>query len=298
MDLKAFAHDLNNDMGQPQSDVEVERMSIFSEVLKVENGSFGVLHDLFAAGLDSLMAVQAAGIVSEAFSVYTGLNNVYLRPTIFLTQCATLLPPTQDNGGLQMGQLQIRTGDADLTITLLPIDVSTSTQLETAPLDLGAESRAELDAAVLYLDDLDTVDGRAPAELNLHDLTMILKSIVVTSSHLHPKFRKFSAARQLLEECPDLQQTIREAFGAQSFENARNITMLWSSKANALEPRQNALDDGMVLGSMSRLSNPTVVQRWMVLLSTWKPTTGNLATAITTANFALLFRALAQENHD
>ncbi|KAH7903137.1 hypothetical protein BJ138DRAFT_1184573, partial [Hygrophoropsis aurantiaca] len=116
--------------------------------------------------------------------------------------------------------------------------MSTSTQLETAPLDLGAESHAELDAAVLYLDDLDTVDGRAPAELNLHDLATILKSIVVTSSLLHPKFRKLSVARQLLEECPDLQQAIREAFGARSFENVRNITMLWSSKAKALEPHQ------------------------------------------------------------
>jgi len=79
MILKAFSPDLNTDMGTPSGDVEVELMNIFSKVLKVDNGTFGVNHDLFAVGLNSLMAVQAAGIISKTFSVHIGLNNVYLR---------------------------------------------------------------------------------------------------------------------------------------------------------------------------------------------------------------------------
>ena len=79
MDLKAFSPDLNTDMGTPSGDVKVELMNIFSKVLKVDHGVFGVSHDLFAVGLNSLMAVQAAGIVSKTFSVHIGLNNIYLR---------------------------------------------------------------------------------------------------------------------------------------------------------------------------------------------------------------------------
>lgn len=79
MILKAFSPDLNTDMGTPSGDVEVELMNIFSKVLKVDHGTFGVNHDLFAVGLNSLMAVQAAGIISKTFSVHIGLNNVYLR---------------------------------------------------------------------------------------------------------------------------------------------------------------------------------------------------------------------------
>ncbi|EIW85668.1 amino acid adenylation [Coniophora puteana RWD-64-598 SS2] len=79
MDLAAFAPDLTNDMGQPSSDVEVELMSIFSKVLKVDPNSFGVSHDLFQVGMNSLMAVQAAGVVSKTFNVHIGLNNIYLR---------------------------------------------------------------------------------------------------------------------------------------------------------------------------------------------------------------------------
>ena len=65
MILKAFSPDLNADMGTPSCDVEVELMNIFSKVLKVDHGTFGVNHGLFAVGLNSLMAVQAAGIVSS-----------------------------------------------------------------------------------------------------------------------------------------------------------------------------------------------------------------------------------------
>ena len=79
MDLKAFSPDLNTDMGTPSGDVEVELMNIFSKVLKVDHGVFGVNHDLFAVGVNPLMAVQAAGIVSKTFSVHIGLNNIYLR---------------------------------------------------------------------------------------------------------------------------------------------------------------------------------------------------------------------------
>lgn len=79
MDLTEFTPDLNVDMGSPTGDVEIELMSIFSRVLKVQNGSFGVSHDLFAIGLNSLMAVQAAGLVSKTFRAHIGLNHIYLR---------------------------------------------------------------------------------------------------------------------------------------------------------------------------------------------------------------------------
>ncbi|EGN96334.1 hypothetical protein SERLA73DRAFT_9930, partial [Serpula lacrymans var. lacrymans S7.3] len=103
MDLKAFAPDLSSEMGLPQSDVEVELMSIFCKTLKVDTGSFGVTHDLFAVGLNSLMAVQAAGVVSKTFNVHIGLNNIYLRPTI--RELATLAEDA----------------DADFLIEFLPI---------------------------------------------------------------------------------------------------------------------------------------------------------------------------------
>lgn len=79
MDLVEFTPDLNADMGSPMGDVEIELMNIFSKTLKVQNGSFGVAHDLFAVGLNSLMAVQAAGVISKTFSVHIGLNHIYLR---------------------------------------------------------------------------------------------------------------------------------------------------------------------------------------------------------------------------
>ncbi|KAH7918588.1 amino acid adenylation [Leucogyrophana mollusca] len=117
MDLKAFAPDLTNDMGQPQSDVEVELMSIFSKVLKVENGSFGVSHDLFAVGMNSLMAVQAAGIVSKTFNVHIGLNNVYLRPTIRELGNLVIDAMGQDSRAI----MEAEDTDSDFLIEFLPI---------------------------------------------------------------------------------------------------------------------------------------------------------------------------------
>ena len=58
----AFLPDLNT---TPSGDVEVELMNIFSKVLKVDNGVFSVSRILFTIGLNSLMAVQAASIVSN-----------------------------------------------------------------------------------------------------------------------------------------------------------------------------------------------------------------------------------------
>ncbi|KAH7927995.1 putative nonribosomal peptide synthetase [Leucogyrophana mollusca] len=82
MNLVSFAPDLTSNLVQPQNDVELELMSIFSGVLRVKNESFGVLHDLFTVGLNSLRAVQAAGMISRTFNVHIGLNTVYLRPTV------------------------------------------------------------------------------------------------------------------------------------------------------------------------------------------------------------------------
>jgi acyl-coenzyme A synthetase/AMP-(fatty) acid ligase len=79
MDLKSFAPDLSQELGLPQSDVESELLSIFSGLFKMESDSFGVSHDLFAVGLNSLMAVQAAGIISKTFNVHIGLSHMYLR---------------------------------------------------------------------------------------------------------------------------------------------------------------------------------------------------------------------------
>jgi len=79
MDLAAFTPDLHADIGSPTGDVEIELMNIFSKTLKVQNGTFGVAHDLFAVGLHSLMAVQAAGLISKTFGVHISLNHIYLR---------------------------------------------------------------------------------------------------------------------------------------------------------------------------------------------------------------------------
>ena len=79
MDLTAFTPDLKADMGSPMGDVEIELTNIFSKTLKDQNGSFGVAHDLLAVGLNSLMAVQTAGIILKTFNVHIGLNHIYLR---------------------------------------------------------------------------------------------------------------------------------------------------------------------------------------------------------------------------
>ena len=79
MDLAAFILDLHTDMGSPTGDVEIELMNIFCDTLKVHNGSYGVSHDLFAVGLNSLMAIRAAGVISKTFNIHIGLNHIYLR---------------------------------------------------------------------------------------------------------------------------------------------------------------------------------------------------------------------------
>lgn len=79
MDLKPFLADLSHEMGLPQSEVETELLAIFLRLFKVDSDSFGVSHDLFSVGLNSLMAVQAAGTISKTFNVHIGLNHMYLR---------------------------------------------------------------------------------------------------------------------------------------------------------------------------------------------------------------------------
>ncbi|KAI6142295.1 putative nonribosomal peptide synthetase [Pisolithus thermaeus] len=103
------------DMGTPSGDVEVELMNIFSKVLKVENDSFGVNHDLFAVGLNSLMAVQAAGIISKAFDIHVGLNNIYLKPTI--RELGTLIVDAMGKDSRVI--MEAEDADADFLIDLV-----------------------------------------------------------------------------------------------------------------------------------------------------------------------------------
>ncbi|KIJ63457.1 polyketide synthetase [Hydnomerulius pinastri MD-312] len=117
MDLATFSPDLDADMGSPSSDVEVELMAIFSKILKVLNGSFGVAHDLFAVGLNSLMAVQAAGIISKTFNVHIGLNNIYLRPTIRELGNLIVDAMGQDSRAI----MEAEDADSDFLIEFLPI---------------------------------------------------------------------------------------------------------------------------------------------------------------------------------
>ncbi|KIK92693.1 hypothetical protein PAXRUDRAFT_146735 [Paxillus rubicundulus Ve08.2h10] len=117
MDLAAFAPDLNADMGAATGDVEVELMSVFSKILKVQNGSFGVAHDLFAVGLNSLMAVQAAGVISKTFNVHIGLNHIYLRPTIRELGNLIVDAMGQDSRAI----MEAEDADADFLIEFLPI---------------------------------------------------------------------------------------------------------------------------------------------------------------------------------
>ncbi|KAF9228933.1 putative nonribosomal peptide synthetase [Gyrodon lividus] len=117
MDLAEFTPDLNADMGSASGDVEVELMSIFSKILKVQNSSFGIAHDLFAVGLNSLMAVQAAGIVSKTFNVHIGLNHIYLRPTIRELGNLIVDAMGQDSRAI----MEAEDADADFLIEFLPI---------------------------------------------------------------------------------------------------------------------------------------------------------------------------------
>ncbi|KAI9458237.1 putative nonribosomal peptide synthetase, partial [Boletus coccyginus] len=117
MDITAFARDFNADLGSPTGDVEIELMNIFSRTLKVQNGNFGVAHDLFAVGLNSLLAVQAAGLISKTFSVHVGLNHIYLRPTI--KELGNLIVDAigQDSRAI----LEAEDANADYLIEFLPI---------------------------------------------------------------------------------------------------------------------------------------------------------------------------------
>ncbi|KAH7908524.1 hypothetical protein BJ138DRAFT_1181698 [Hygrophoropsis aurantiaca] len=110
--------------------------------------------------------------------------------------------------------------------------MSTPGNLETAELDIGETSHLKLDEPIFeWLDD-NGLDKILPDQLDLRQLARILTIIVLVSNpRLHSKFNK----PELLAGQPQLQEAIRGAFRQQSFENVRNIKMLWSSKAKALE---------------------------------------------------------------
>ncbi|EMD32324.1 PKS/NRPS enzyme [Gelatoporia subvermispora B] len=117
LDLQPFAPDLSHDMGVPQSEVETELLNIFANLLKVDANSFGVTHDLFSVGMNSLMAVQAAGVISKTFNVHMGLNNMYLRPTV--RELATLVIDAMGQDQRQI--LDAEDADNDFLIEFLPI---------------------------------------------------------------------------------------------------------------------------------------------------------------------------------
>ncbi|KAH7906207.1 hypothetical protein BJ138DRAFT_659186 [Hygrophoropsis aurantiaca] len=128
-----------------------------------------------------------------------------------------------------------------------------SVQLDSLELDIKPSSHQYLDTCVLALledDKLEFMEGRySPVNLRLDDLAHILHYIMTVplqNLFFNPKFRKFTEARQLLKEHPELQEAIRDAFRDRSFASIRNITMLWSPQARRVQPRQS-LDDGMVL---------------------------------------------------
>jgi len=117
MELSSFMSDLSHDVGEPQGDVEIELMSIFSKILQVDHQTFGVTHDLFAVGMNSLMAVRVAGLISKKFNVHIGLSNIYLRPTVrelsnlIIDAMTQNVPFSADSEGK----------DEDFIIELLPV---------------------------------------------------------------------------------------------------------------------------------------------------------------------------------
>ncbi|KAH7909125.1 putative nonribosomal peptide synthetase [Hygrophoropsis aurantiaca] len=117
MDLAAFAPNEAGDFVEPQNDVEIELMSIFAKVLRAEIGSFGVTHDLFAVGLNSLKVVQAAGMISKTLNFHISLNNVYLRPTVRELGNLVLDFKRQDSVTIMEGE----DTDTDSMIELLPV---------------------------------------------------------------------------------------------------------------------------------------------------------------------------------
>ncbi|KAF9781603.1 hypothetical protein BJ322DRAFT_1161283 [Thelephora terrestris] len=76
-DLAPF-HDTTFHVGLPPSDVEVTLQKSFSEILGTDPSHLAVTHDLFSAGLNSLLALQAVVVTGENFEPDIGLNNIYL----------------------------------------------------------------------------------------------------------------------------------------------------------------------------------------------------------------------------
>ncbi|KAF9241407.1 putative nonribosomal peptide synthetase [Melanogaster broomeanus] len=107
MDLSSFTPELNADMGSATGDQGFEG----------PKRQLRVAHDLFAVGLNSLMAVQAAGIVSKTFNVHIGLNNIYLRPTIRELGNLIVDAMGQDSRAI----MEAEDADADFLIEFLPI---------------------------------------------------------------------------------------------------------------------------------------------------------------------------------
>jgi pimeloyl-ACP methyl ester carboxylesterase len=116
MDLQPF-FDVSADVGLPQSDVETGLHKIFAELLRADPESFGVTHDLFSIGMNSLLAVQAAGVVSQTFNVNIGLNNIYLRPTI--RELGNLIIDAMGQDQRQL--MQAEDSASDFLIEFLPV---------------------------------------------------------------------------------------------------------------------------------------------------------------------------------
>ncbi|KAG6330816.1 hypothetical protein ID866_8274 [Astraeus odoratus] len=117
MDLKTLTPDLNTVTGTPSEDIEVELTSIFSKALNVDSGIFDANHDLFALGLDSVIAIQSASIISKTFNVHIGLNTIYFRPTI--RELGTLIIDAMDRDSHAI--MEAEDADTDFLIELLPI---------------------------------------------------------------------------------------------------------------------------------------------------------------------------------
>ncbi|KAG6330892.1 hypothetical protein ID866_8198 [Astraeus odoratus] len=117
MDLKTRTPDLNTNTGTPSGDIEVELTNIFNKALNVDSGIFDVNYDLFALGLDSVIAVQSASVISKTFNVHIGLNTIYLGPTI--RELGTLIIDAMDRDSRAI--MEAEDTDTDFLIELLPI---------------------------------------------------------------------------------------------------------------------------------------------------------------------------------
>ena len=105
-------------------------MNIFSTVVKVGNGAFGVKYDLFAIGLNSLMAVRAVRLcrrlsVSTLVSITStsgmcssrSLYSIYFRPTV--RELDTLIIDAMGKDSRVIREAE--DADADFIIEFLPI---------------------------------------------------------------------------------------------------------------------------------------------------------------------------------